>query len=76
MEAEVSLDMEKLVQRTNDPPETGPRFFTLYEQGLMAKALREHNRNAELHQQILADYDRRRSHWWGRFLLWLLRKTT
>jgi hypothetical protein len=25
---------------------------------------------------VLADYDRRRSHWWGRFLLFLLRKTT
>lgn len=24
----------------------------------------------------LEDYDRRREHWWGRFLLWLLRKTT
>lgn len=26
--------------------------------------------------EVVADYDRRRSHWWGRFLLWLLRKTT
>jgi hypothetical protein len=34
----------------------------------------------ELEEQILRpaveDYDRRRSHWWGRFLLWLLRQTT
>ena len=30
----------------------------------------------ELHREILADYDRRRSTRWGRFLLWLLRKTT
>lgn len=26
--------------------------------------------------RAVADYDRRRSHWWGRLLLWLLRKTT
>jgi Na+/melibiose symporter-like transporter len=26
--------------------------------------------------KILADYDRRRATRWGRFLLWLLRKTT
>ena len=26
--------------------------------------------------RLEADYRRRRSHWWGRFLLWLLRKTT
>ena len=25
---------------------------------------------------VLDDYDRRRAHWWGRTLLWLLRKTT
>lgn len=30
----------------------------------------------EFLRQALADYDRRRKHWWGRFLLWLLRKTT
>jgi hypothetical protein len=33
-------------------------------------------RRDELMAQIVADYDRRREHWWGRFLLWLLRKTT
>jgi len=33
------------------------------------------NDRALLHQ-VAADYDRRRQHWWGRFLLWLLRKTT
>ena len=26
--------------------------------------------------KLQADYDRRRSNRWGRFLLWLLRKTT
>ena len=25
---------------------------------------------------VASDYDRRRQGWWGRFLLWLLRKTT
>ena len=25
---------------------------------------------------VVDDYDARREHWWGRFLLWLLRKTT
>lgn len=25
---------------------------------------------------IVEDYDRRREHWWGRMLMWLLRKTT
>jgi len=30
----------------------------------------------QLLREVLADYDRRRSGWWGRFLLWLLRKTT
>ena len=30
----------------------------------------------EILRQIVEDYDRRRAHWWGRFLLWLLRKTT
>ena len=25
---------------------------------------------------VVEDYDRRREHWWGRCLLWLLRKTT
>lgn len=26
--------------------------------------------------RLETDYQRRRSHWWGRLLLWLLRKTT
>lgn len=30
----------------------------------------------ELLEKIVADYDLRRKHWWGRFLLWLLLKTT
>ena len=30
----------------------------------------------EILRLILADFDDRRKHWWGRFLLWLLRKTT
>ena len=30
----------------------------------------------EVLRRVVADYDRRREHWWGRFLLWLLRKTT
>ena len=30
----------------------------------------------ELLRRALADYDRRRKHWWGRCLLWLLRHTT
>jgi len=30
----------------------------------------------ELLNLVIEDYDRRREHWWGRFLLWLLRKTT
>lgn len=33
-------------------------------------------RREEILRQVVADYDRRRSHWWGRLLLWLLRKTT
>jgi hypothetical protein len=27
-------------------------------------------------RKVVEDYDRRRAHWWGRLLLWLLRKTT
>jgi hypothetical protein len=35
------------------------------------------DRDAELILTLaLADYDRRRATRWGRFLLWLLRKTT
>jgi hypothetical protein len=30
----------------------------------------------EIIRQIVEDYDRRRETRWGRFLLWLLRKTT
>jgi len=30
----------------------------------------------DLLTRAIADYDRRRTHWWGRLLLWLLRKTT
>jgi hypothetical protein len=30
----------------------------------------------EVLKKIVADYDRRKSKPWGRFLLWLLRKTT
>jgi hypothetical protein len=30
----------------------------------------------EILHLVVEDYDRRREHWWGRFLLWLLRKTT
>lgn len=30
----------------------------------------------ELHLRLVEDYDRRRDHWWGRLLLWLLNKTT
>jgi hypothetical protein len=30
----------------------------------------------EILTKVVEDYDRRREHWWGRFLLWLLRKTT
>lgn len=30
----------------------------------------------EILRRAIEDYDRRREHWWGRFLLWLLRKTT
>lgn len=30
----------------------------------------------EILQLVVDDYDRRREHWWGRLLLWLLRKTT
>jgi len=36
----------------------------------------EENEQELVLAQIVADYDRRRSKWWGRFLLWLLRKTT
>lgn len=34
------------------------------------------NGSVEILQQIVADYDRRKSTRWGRFLLWLLRNTT
>ena len=34
------------------------------------------HRERALLQLIVNDYDRRREHWWGRFLLWLLKKTT
>jgi phage terminase large subunit GpA-like protein len=37
--------------------------------------LADSNRD-EILAKVVADYDRRRQHWWGRFLLWLLRKTT
>ena len=30
----------------------------------------------QLARDLIADYDRRRSTRWGRFLLWLLRNTT
>jgi hypothetical protein len=30
----------------------------------------------EIMRKVIDDYDRRRSKLWGRFLLWLLRKTT
>jgi Na+/melibiose symporter-like transporter len=30
----------------------------------------------DFRQAVIADYDRRRRTRWGRFLLWLLRKTT
>jgi hypothetical protein len=36
----------------------------------------EQKRKDAVLQQIVDDYDRRRSTRWGRFLLWLLRKTT
>lgn len=26
--------------------------------------------------KLESDYRRRRAHWWGRFLLWLINKTT
>jgi hypothetical protein len=43
----------------------------------MTKQMTREQMNAdEFLAQVLADYDRRRIHWWGRFLLWLLRKTT
>lgn len=65
-------EIERLSERMNEPPETGPRFWTLAEQGRIMLALRQHERGTELHRQIL----RERAHWWGRCLLWLLRKTT
>jgi len=34
------------------------------------------HRERAILQLIVDDYDRRREGWWGRFLLWLLRKTT
>lgn len=30
----------------------------------------------DLLNEVLADYERRRAHWWGRFLFWMLRRTT
>lgn len=39
------------------------------------KSEREEELN-EVLQEIVSDYDRRRATRWGRFLLWLLRKTT
>jgi hypothetical protein len=36
----------------------------------------EQTRKDALLKQLVDDYDRRRSTRWGRFLLWLLRKTT
>jgi len=33
-------------------------------------------RREQILRQVVEDYDRRRERWWGRFLLWLLRKTT
>lgn len=29
-----------------------------------------------MQSEMLAEHDRRREHWWGRALYWLLRKTT
>jgi hypothetical protein len=36
----------------------------------------EQKRKDAVLRQIVDDYDRRRATRWGRFLLWLLRKTT
>lgn len=30
----------------------------------------------EILEDVVNDYERRRASWWGRFLLWLLKKTT
>jgi hypothetical protein len=38
--------------------------------------LRDTMSDEEIVDRMQADFDRRRSWWWGRFLLWLLRKTT
>lgn len=35
-----------------------------------------HRDRDEILARVVADYDRRMSTRWGRFLLWLLRKTT
>lgn len=47
------------------------------------RGLPQPDRNAPIHgereqtlQLVVSDFDRRREHWWGRFLLWALRKTT
>ncbi len=34
------------------------------------------NDQTQILREIVDDYDRRRKHWWGRLLLWILRKTT
>lgn len=36
----------------------------------------EESPEREILAKVVEDYDRRREHWWGRLLLWLLRKTT
>ena len=42
----------------------------------MSTNLRDTMTDQEIVDMVQADFDRRRAGWWGRFLLWLLRKTT
>lgn len=41
-----------------------------------ASEVREDREREEILRRVVEDYDRRRRHWWGRLLLWLLRHTT
>lgn len=42
----------------------------------LIKSARENGSREEALRKVVADWDRRRSKLWGRFLLWLIRKTT